>query len=232
MNGLLAETIKIYGIKNKDLASLAGVSPSYITEIRKGRANPTGEIIEKLLGAMETLAPGARRYFCDRLAEESPSAPPTREATEGRLKGLIKEISSLPTSDIALVSLIASRNLVKSLKKHDEAEDETMHRNYKLNSHQVLKLRQLASISEAVKEALPPDLQGILLYPQEGDCELKIRISWNRLEKIAEVCPRILNWNGLELTPTFGNGTYRGQVDEFLNSLLNGHAHEYPEVRH
>lgn len=71
----LEKTIKFCGIRLGDLAEKASISRSYLTEIRTASANPTIDVIEKLLAAMEDKKPGCRRYFYATCAGDVPATP-------------------------------------------------------------------------------------------------------------------------------------------------------------
>ncbi|KAM3093205.1 helix-turn-helix domain-containing protein [Phormidesmis sp. 146-12] len=61
-------TLNHYGIKGNRLAEVSKVSQGYISEFRKGRANPSCDVLERLINGAEELKPGARRYFCQLMA--------------------------------------------------------------------------------------------------------------------------------------------------------------------
>lgn len=46
-----------------ELSEKSGVSRSYLTEFRKGKGNPTVEVVERLLAVMEDKKTGARAFF-------------------------------------------------------------------------------------------------------------------------------------------------------------------------
>ena len=62
------KTLETYGISGKALAQAANASESLVSQFRRGKKGVTDEMLDKLLGAMQTLAPGARRYFCSLVA--------------------------------------------------------------------------------------------------------------------------------------------------------------------
>ncbi|MEB3884079.1 helix-turn-helix transcriptional regulator [Lyngbya sp. CCY1209] len=45
----------------KDIAAGAGTSSGYLSRIRRGQVSPSDDMLDKILTAMETLAPGSRR---------------------------------------------------------------------------------------------------------------------------------------------------------------------------
>ena len=59
----LDKTLKHQGITGKQIAEHAGISPSYVSEIRSGKKNPSVEMFERLLDVAEEIAPGSREYF-------------------------------------------------------------------------------------------------------------------------------------------------------------------------
>jgi transcriptional regulator with XRE-family HTH domain len=64
----LDKTLKYQGIAGKQIADRTGISPSYVSEIRSGKRNPSLEMFERLLNAAEEIAPGSREYFAMCLA--------------------------------------------------------------------------------------------------------------------------------------------------------------------
>ena len=59
----LDKTLRYRGIAGKQIAERTGISPSYVSEIRSGKRNPSLEMFERLLDAAEEIAPGSREYF-------------------------------------------------------------------------------------------------------------------------------------------------------------------------
>lgn len=57
----LDKTLRYWGIAGKQIAERTGISPSYVSEIRSGKRNPSLEMFERLLDA--AIAPGSREYF-------------------------------------------------------------------------------------------------------------------------------------------------------------------------
>lgn len=74
---LLAQTQDRFGIVGKELAQLAGLTPQYISDVRTGKRWMSEASFEKILDAMDQLAPGSKGYFCRLLAEDSPDAAKT-----------------------------------------------------------------------------------------------------------------------------------------------------------
>jgi transcriptional regulator with XRE-family HTH domain len=64
----LDKTLRYRGITGKQIAERTGISPSYVSEIRSGKRNPSLEMFERLLDATEEIAPGSREYFAACLA--------------------------------------------------------------------------------------------------------------------------------------------------------------------
>ncbi|OCR00274.1 hypothetical protein BCD67_25040 [Oscillatoriales cyanobacterium USR001] len=61
-------TIERYGISGKQLSKFSGVSENHISEFRRGKTGISTEVMWKLIEAMDEIKPGARAYFCTRLA--------------------------------------------------------------------------------------------------------------------------------------------------------------------
>jgi DNA-binding Xre family transcriptional regulator len=88
------QTLRHFRIKAVELSERAGVSNSSISAIRKGRPTTT-DTLEKILDAMEELAPGSKGYFYHQLAGSD---------------HLIDLINELPNEQLAvLIDLVADR---------------------------------------------------------------------------------------------------------------------------
>jgi len=90
------QTLKRYRIRATALSERAGVSNGLISDFRRGRKATTTDTLEKILEAMEELAPGSRGYFYQQMAGESTN--------------LIDQISSVPDEQLAiLIDVVADR---------------------------------------------------------------------------------------------------------------------------
>ncbi len=67
----LSDTLTAYGITATALYEASGVHRSRISEILKGKIDPRASTIEALLDGLEKIRPGARLYFCMRLAQST-----------------------------------------------------------------------------------------------------------------------------------------------------------------
>lgn len=74
---LIKQTMDRYGIAGKELASVAGIGPSHISDIRTGRKWASEEVFAAILEGMEQIAPGSKLYFCQLLADEHLSSTKT-----------------------------------------------------------------------------------------------------------------------------------------------------------
>jgi hypothetical protein len=94
------KTLDEYNISGRMLAKTAEVSDSAVSQFRRGTKGATDAMLNKLMGAMDELAPGSRRYFCGLLADDSGD----------ERKILIASIDKLPEEDIPrLLMAIAKR---------------------------------------------------------------------------------------------------------------------------
>lgn len=105
----LEKTIKYCGMRSGDLAALAGISRSYLSEICKGRANPTVDVIEKLLSVMDERKAGCRQFFYLSCAG-MPASPEEH----------VEEMS--PSEAASYMRAIASKFISSSGKKQDTRE--------------------------------------------------------------------------------------------------------------
>ena len=93
------KTLETYGISGKAISQAANASESLVSQFRRGKKGVTDETLDKLLGAMQTIAPGSRRYFCSLVAGES-----------GREGSLLNAIENLSEEEIpSLLIAIANR---------------------------------------------------------------------------------------------------------------------------
>ena len=97
------KTLETYGISGKAIAQAANASESFVSQFRRGKKGATDEMLDKLLGAMQTLAPGSRRYFCSLVAGES-----GREGSLLNAFDSISEEENSPTFDSDRQSLAIS----------------------------------------------------------------------------------------------------------------------------
>ena len=93
------KTLEEYNISGRMLAKVAGVSESAVSQFRRGKKGATDDMLNKLLTAMEELAPGSRRYFCGLLADSSGDAK----------KLLIASVNDLPEEDIPQLLIAIAR---------------------------------------------------------------------------------------------------------------------------
>ena len=93
----LHTTLEEYSISGKMLAEQAGISGSMVSQFRRGKTGMTDEVLDKILTAMERIAPGSRRYLCDLLADSSVSK-------KGILQSLVDDVpeEELPQLLIAI----------------------------------------------------------------------------------------------------------------------------------
>ncbi|KYC34889.1 hypothetical protein WA1_50140 [Scytonema hofmannii PCC 7110] len=67
------ETLKKYGVTGAALARKANISPSHVSQFRNSKGGDvTHTSLEKMLEAMESLAPGSKLYFCLLVAGKNP----------------------------------------------------------------------------------------------------------------------------------------------------------------
>ena len=69
LNQYFKQTMDHFGIKGTELSKEFGCGRGYISDVRTGRCNPPIDRFWQILETMEKLAPGARRYFGNLVAE-------------------------------------------------------------------------------------------------------------------------------------------------------------------
>ena len=62
------KTQQYYGITAAGICDRSGISRSNLSEFRRGRRDMTTESFDRMLTAMDEIAPGARRFFAEELA--------------------------------------------------------------------------------------------------------------------------------------------------------------------
>lgn len=90
------QTLKRYRIKATELSARAGVSNGLISEFRKGRKATTTDTLERILDAMEELAPGSKGHFYQQMAGS---------------ENLIEQVSNIPDEQLAVLIDVAADRL-------------------------------------------------------------------------------------------------------------------------
>jgi len=99
---LIKQTMDRYGIRGKDLAEIAGIGASHISDVRSGKKWVSPEVFIALLEGMDTLAPGSRHYFCQLLAGEELSS---KKATVGEKIAELIEVADDNDIETALLAI-------------------------------------------------------------------------------------------------------------------------------
>ena len=100
--GNFHQTLKRFNISARQLSDVSGASTSQLSEFRNGKRNLSTAQLERVMVAMEELAPGSRRHFCMLLAGENP-------------EGLASQIEFLSSQELAvLLNSVADRIVKKS----------------------------------------------------------------------------------------------------------------------
>lgn len=89
---ILKQTQLEYRISSKQLAEISGIGASAISDIRRGASDPSWSTMDKLLMAIEQIAPGSRHYFCDLLAGEGDTVLSVEKLENQELGQLLVEI--------------------------------------------------------------------------------------------------------------------------------------------
>lgn len=82
------------GIKSKEIAQMAGMSPQHWSEFRSGKVDLTARAMWRAIEAMDTLSPGARAEFAAELSDIS-------------IENVISQMDSTDLSN--LLSLVAKK---------------------------------------------------------------------------------------------------------------------------
>lgn len=83
------QTLKHHRIKAVALSRKIGISNGLISDFRHGRKATTTETLERMLAAMEELAPGSRGYFYRQLAGSCPPEIFARTASDEQLARVV-----------------------------------------------------------------------------------------------------------------------------------------------
>lgn len=76
------QTLKRYRINGRAIAQVAEVSESLVSQFRHGKTGVTDEMLDKLLNAMQEIAPGSRKYFCSLVAGEPMEVKSLKDVVE------------------------------------------------------------------------------------------------------------------------------------------------------
>ena len=109
----LDKTLKHQGITGKQIAEHTGISPSYVSEIRSGKRNPSLEMFERLLNGAEEIAPGSLEYFAMCLPVEASLASTNIDYLAVNLND--EEFASLVIARNKYLRSLASRKNTDSL---------------------------------------------------------------------------------------------------------------------
>ncbi|HLO50047.1 MAG TPA: helix-turn-helix transcriptional regulator [Kamptonema sp.] len=110
-------TIERYGISAKQLSQISGVSENHISEFRRGRTGISEEVLWKLIEAMDEVKPGARAYFCERLAGGDEFANGTPISSLSQLESLWEiqnMVDSLSDDRLALLMMVVATRIKNS----------------------------------------------------------------------------------------------------------------------
>ncbi|TVP63421.1 MAG: XRE family transcriptional regulator [Nodularia sp. (in: Bacteria)] len=99
---LFKQAQDLYGIKGKELAKLAGISANHLSDFRSGKTWLSPEVLVSLLAAMDELAPGSRRYFCQLLAEQP---VPTKKPSVGEKLVELIELADDEEMEVAMIAI-------------------------------------------------------------------------------------------------------------------------------
>lgn len=111
-------TLKKQSISAKTLSGLAKVSEAHISQFRNGKGGDVSHTtLERLLAAMDEMAPGAKLYFCLLLAGKNPD----RLTMEDSLDPVLL-VDSLSGRQVAsLLNAIADRFSLTASESNDSA---------------------------------------------------------------------------------------------------------------
>jgi transcriptional regulator with XRE-family HTH domain len=65
------QALKRYRISGKQLSDVTGISTSHISDFRRGKTNPSCEILMSLLDGADQIEMGVKEYFCQLLSGRS-----------------------------------------------------------------------------------------------------------------------------------------------------------------
>ncbi|MEC4814719.1 MAG: helix-turn-helix transcriptional regulator [Scytonema sp. PMC 1069.18] len=101
---LFKQAMDRYGVRGKELAAIAGITPNHLSDFRSGKKWVGPDVFMALLEGMEQLSPGSRRYFCQLLAEESSSEKKTDDNFGEKLIEMI-EAADDDTMEAAMIAI-------------------------------------------------------------------------------------------------------------------------------
>ncbi len=101
----LIQTQDQFQIKGSEISAIAGISPQHWSEYRKGRTDIVSSKVWATLDAMESLRPGARRYFCSLISEEGGEQRTVMDASV-----IERLIEDLPAGELyELLTIVGAR---------------------------------------------------------------------------------------------------------------------------
>lgn len=98
------KTLKKFAIKGSDLGRASGVTTAVISDFRRGKANPSTAVVERLVESMEELQPGAWQFFYSELAAAKGAVSYSDLASQ--LDAIAKQLREIP--QFHGVNLVAS----------------------------------------------------------------------------------------------------------------------------
>ncbi len=114
---LFKQTMDRHGIRGKDLAPLAGITPNHLSDFRSGKTWISPEVFMAMLSGIELLAPGSRRYFCQLLAEE-----PMPEKRPSVKEKLVEMIETADDEEIEAVLLAVGSKWKREMQSRNSTE--------------------------------------------------------------------------------------------------------------
>lgn len=71
LNQYFKQTMDYYGVKGTELSDAFGCGRGYISDIRNGKCNPPIDRFWELIETLDKLAPGAKKYFGNSIAQNN-----------------------------------------------------------------------------------------------------------------------------------------------------------------
>jgi predicted transcriptional regulator len=120
LNEYFKQTMNHFGIKGTELSKRFGCGSGYISDIRTGKCNPPIDRFWELITVMDEIAPGAKRYFGNLIAENYDRVSPEDLAVSIEPEELVALMSNEQLSKLMLAIANRIGNIDKKLKKDDQ----------------------------------------------------------------------------------------------------------------
>lgn len=120
LNEYFKQTMDRFGVEGTKLSKHFGCGRGYISDIRTGKCNPPSARLWELVISLDELAPGAKHYFGNLIAENYERVSPEDLAVSIEPEELVALMSNEQLSKLMLAIANRIGDMDKKLKKDDQ----------------------------------------------------------------------------------------------------------------